>query len=121
MYQAQAALKQFFSGFGIPAYTEDTVPEDVSLPYITYAAGQPEWDQKSTLYAQIWDRSRSNSFILTKADEIDRAVGQGLKIDLEEGYLVIWPETPRSQVRTDGDYRSAYLNFSVNVYQTPGQ
>jgi hypothetical protein len=46
MYQAQAALKQFFSGFGIPAYTEDTVPEDVSLPYITYAAGQPEWDQK---------------------------------------------------------------------------
>ena len=32
MYQAAAALKTFFSGFGVPAYQKGTVPDDVELP-----------------------------------------------------------------------------------------
>ena len=35
MYKAAAALKTFFSGFDLPAYTVDSVPDNAQLPYIT--------------------------------------------------------------------------------------
>jgi len=120
MYQTAKALKGFFSGFDLPAYTTDSVPEDVQLPYIAYSLAEPEWNQKATLYAQVWDRSRSNSLILQKADQITAEIGEGKIIALEDGYLVIWPESPLVQLMTDGDFRSAYINLSLNAYHTPG-
>lgn len=120
MYQAAAGLKRFFSGFGLPAYAVDSVPDDVQLPYITYSQNVPEWNQKASMYAQVWDRSTSNTAIIRKADQITAAIRDGRKIDLDDGYLVIWPETPLVQIMVDGDYRSAYINFSVNTYQIPG-
>ena len=65
MYQAAAALKTFFSGFGVPAYAAGSVPDEVQLPYITYSLSVPDWTQKATLYAQVWDRTRSNARILS--------------------------------------------------------
>jgi len=31
-----AALHQFFSGFGMDAYTDSSVPDDAVFPYLTY-------------------------------------------------------------------------------------
>ena len=31
-----AAIYQFWSGFGLTAYEENTVPEDAVFPYVTY-------------------------------------------------------------------------------------
>ena len=121
MRQAAAALKDFFSGFDLPAYAVNSVPDDVELPYITYSIAQPEWDQKASLYAQVWDRTRSNETILRVADEITAAIGVEKIIDLDAGYLVIWPETPLIQLMADGDIRSAYINLSVNAYHMPGE
>ena len=121
MYQAAAALKTFFSGFGLPAFTEDTVPEEAQLPYITYSASVPEWNQKATMYAQVWNRTRSNTGIIEKADQITAAIGEGLRIPLDGGYLVIWPESPLVQILVDGDFRSAYINLSINAYNMPGR
>ena len=115
-----AALKTFFSGFGLPAYSADSVPNDVQLPYISYSLSEPEWNQKATMYAQVWYRTKSNASLLMKADEIASAVGTGLIINLENGYLVIWPESPLIQVLVDGDIRSAYINMSINAYHVPG-
>lgn len=120
MYQTAKALKTFFSGFGLPAYSEDSVRDDVTLPYITYSLAEPEWNQKATLYAQVWDRSVSNNLILQKADQITADIFDGKRIPLEDGYLVIWPESPLIQVRVDGEVRSAYINLSINAYHTPG-
>lgn len=122
MYKAAAALKTFFSGFGVPAYAEDTVPENVELPYITYSQSVPEWNQKATMYVRVWDRTKSNAWIMRKADQITAAIGvqKTLKLDDGDGYLVIWPETPLTQIQTDGDYRYAYISLSVNTYQLPG-
>lgn len=121
MFKAAAALKTFFSGFSIPAYAEGSVPDDVTTPYITFSLSVPEWNTKASLYAQVWDRTTSNAGIIRKADEITEAIGQGRKINLVDGgYLVIWPESPLIQIRTDGDFRSAYINLSVNAYHLPG-
>lgn len=120
MYKAAAALKTFFGGFGYPAYAEDSVPEDVELPYITFSLSTPEWNQKASGYAQVWDRSRSNTRIIQIADQITAAIGAEKKIALSGGYLVIWPESPQIQIMVDGDYRSAYINYSINGYHLPG-
>lgn len=122
MYNVAAALKTFFSGFGLPAYAENSVPDDVQLPYITYSISVPEWNQKASMYAQVWDRTKSNVGIIQTADQITQAVGaNGKIIPIGGGYLVLWPETPLIQLMTDGDFRSAYINLSVNAYQLPGR
>ena len=121
MYKAAAALKTFFSGFGLSAYTADSVPDNVEVPYITYSASVPEWNQKASLYAQVWDRTKSNTGIMQTADQITHAIGaNGKIIPIGGGYLVLWPETPLIQIMTDGDFRSAYINLSVNAYHLPG-
>ena len=126
MYKAATELKRFFSGFGLRAYQEGSIPEKdehgnpVKPPYITYSLGQPEWNQKASGYARIWDRTTSNTFIIQKADEIAAAIGERKRISFSGGYLVIWPETPLIQTQVDGDARYAYLNLSYNYYNLPG-
>ena len=121
MYQAAAALKTFFSGFGLPAYAADSVPEDVTLPYIAYSLNVAEWDRKASVYVQVWDRTKSNTKIIQTADQITAAIGDGgKKIPINGGYLVIWLESPLTQVMVDGDFRSAYINLSINSYHLPG-
>ena len=114
------ALKQFVSGFGYPAYTTQTVPKDVAVPYLTYPLVEPEWNQKATFYIQGWFRSTSNAELTATADRILREIGTGVTINTESGYLVIYPETPLVQIMTEGDYKSFYINLSINVYQMPG-
>lgn len=120
MYKAAAELKTFFSGFDLPAYAEGSVPDGVTFPYITYSLAAPEWNQKASMYARVWDRTRSNAGIIAKADQITQAIGEGIKIPFDGGYLAIWPETPLIQIMVDGDFRSAYINLSVNTYNMPG-
>ena len=120
MYKAAEALKTFFSGFDLPAYQIGSVPDETPLPYIAYSQGAPEWNQKASMYAQVWDRGKSNTAIIRKADQITQAIGEMKVIEFEGGYLVIWPDTPLIQLMVDGDFRSAYINLSVNAYNLPG-
>lgn len=121
MYKATAALDAFLSGFDIDVYQVNTVPEGAAFPYITYSISSPEWNQKASMYIQVWDRTKSNERIIRKADQITAAIGEGVRIPLSgDGYLVIWPETPLVQIMVDGDYRSAYINLSINAYNLPG-
>ena len=120
MYKAAEALKTYYSGFGLPAYQEGSVPDDVSLPYISYSVSAPEWNQKASHYVRVWDRTKSNTRIMRIADQILYSIGTGKRIDLGGGYLVIWPETPQAQIIVDGDTRYAYINLSINSYNLPG-
>lgn len=114
------ALKTFVSGFGLPAYTVGSVPKDVEVPYLTYPLTEPEWNQKAPFYIQGWYRTTSNAELTAKADQIIREVGTGITISTESGYLVIYPESPLVQMMTEGDFRSFYINLSINAYQMPG-
>jgi hypothetical protein len=114
------ALKSFVGGFGLPAYTSQSVPKDVTVPYLTYPLVEPEWTEKATFYIQGWFRSTSNAALVETADQIIKEIGTGITINTESGYLVIYPESPLVQLMNDGDYRSFYINLSINVYQMPG-
>ena len=114
------AITEFVRGFDLPAYTVDSVPDDVSVPYLTFPLKLPEWNQKTTWYIQGWYRTTSNEELTSKADEIISAIGTGITLTTDSGYLVIYPDTPLVQLMTDGDYRSFYISLSINVYQMPG-
>ena len=114
------ALKRFVGGFGLPAYMKGSVPDNITVPYLVYPLTEPEWNQKASFYIQGWYRSTSNADLAAKADEIVSEIGTGVRIDTGVGYISIYPDTPLVQMLTDGDYRSFYINLSINAYQMPG-
>ena len=89
MKQVAAKLKLFFSGFGLPAYTLASVPDEVELPYIAYRLIEPEWDKQADTYCQVYFPKNQLEALLTVADQIAAEVGTGLKIILPDGYLML--------------------------------
>lgn len=120
MISTASALYAFYSGFRLPAYEVNTVPDDVTLPYITYSFAEPQYQQPASHYAQIFMRTNSNAALLDKAGEIVRAIGEG--VVLENG-VVIRPSNPLLQLMIDEsfpDLRFAYLNLQLNALHPPG-
>ena len=123
MRKAVQALDTYLNGFGLDAYTEDSVPDDAELPYITYRSVDPEWHQKATFFIRVWFRSTSNADLLEKADEITGDIGEGKRLPFEGGLLIVWPESPKVQIVVDSNDRNlryAYINLSLNSYHMPG-
>lgn len=121
MMQTAKVLKTYLSSFGLPAYTTDTVPDDVDLPYITYPLADPDWNERATFYVQLWYRTTENTALIQKADEILMDIGRCKMLPYEdEGQLLIYPENPAFQLIVDGDERSAYLNMSLVAHHLPG-
>lgn len=85
------ALNQFWNGFGIPAYLENSVPDDAELPYITYTLTIPSWDNTTTHNAMIWYRANSIAPVAEKAEEIAKAIGSHKAIKCQNGGVVLFP------------------------------
>ena len=64
-----AAIYQFWSGFGLTAYEENTVPDDATFPYITYQLVTDSFDREIPLTASLWYRSESWTGINAKTEE----------------------------------------------------
>lgn len=120
MINTAKTLKTFFSGFDLPAYTLDSVPDTVELPYITYPLIEPEWNEQSSLYCQVYYPKKRLGDLLAKADEIVGAIGEMKKFEHEKGYVVIYPSTPLVQIMSDEMTQSAYISLSINAYHMPG-
>lgn len=124
MINTARALQEFWSGFGVPAYTADTVPDEqpdgtpTQPPYITYSLTESESLEAATHYAQVWFRGTGNQWILSKVDEIKAAIGDGVRIDCDGGCVVIRPSTPFVQLMVDAvpENRYAYINMQINCY-----
>ena len=122
MTQTAEALKAFFGGFGIPAYSETSVPDELELPYITYPLKEPEWAQPTSFYIVLWSRTKGYATALTKADQILAAIGEGVRIETGSGWVVIRPDTPLFQEMQDddNDTKALYMNFILNAYHKAG-
>lgn len=93
---AEAALYQFWSGFGINAYPTTAVPDDTVFPWLTYEVqtgffGDGELGIAVNLYYYTDSEKEPN----LKAKEIADAIGQGgVQIPYDDGTIWIKRGTP---------------------------
>ena len=111
------ALYNFWSGFKLPAYDENSVPDDVALPYITYSDITDSLGNVVQLSASIWDRSNSWERISLKADEVAEKIGKNGYhiITIDGGYVWLTKGTPFAQRMGDPDkeIKRIYLNVQA--------
>lgn len=107
---------EFLSGFGLPVYDENTVPEDARIPRITYNWAESEFEAPVLVSASLWYRSKSWAEITQKADQIFDAVGYGGQVlPVTNGFLWVTRGTAFSQrvTSTDDGIRRVLLNFTL--------
>ena len=112
------ALYSFWSGFQLPAYDENSVPDGTPFPYITYSDMTDSLGNMVALSASIWDRSNSWERITLKAEEIAEKIGKnGYHImQLDEGYVWLVKGTPFAQRMGDPEdtkIKRIYLNVQA--------
>lgn len=114
-----ATLAAFYGSFGVPAYTEDSVPEDQKEPYITYTLVCPDWRSTALHQARIWTRSESNAQLADLTDKLLNAIGEGVTIDAvgARGVVTIDPGTPLAQMQPmdDSELKVAYINLVLGA------
>lgn len=113
------ALHNFWSSFGIPAYDENTVPDDAPLPRLTYSVSVSEFDDPVSNSASIWYRTRSWEAITLKAEEIYDTIGLGgLIVNYDGGKIWIKRGSPFYQRMSDEDdtIRRIYINIETEFF-----
>lgn len=111
-----AALHQFFNGFGIPAYTTTSVPDDAVFPWLTYelVTGSIE-NGENALTVNLWYYGDSEAIPNAKAQEIADAIGyRGKILNVDGGFIWIkrgspWCQNLRDD--TNSNIKRRYLNI----------
>ena len=116
----EAALHNFWSMFGLPAYEENAVPtgkDGATFPYITYQVVTDSFGSEVALTASVWYRGTSWVEANAKTEEISRAISRGGKtIPVDGGVLWLKRGTPFSQSmgdETDDLIKRKYLNITA--------
>ena len=112
-----AAIYQFWSGFGLTAYEENTVPTDAAFPYITYQLVTDSFDREVPVTASLWYRSESWTAINAKTEEISQTISRGGKIISCDGGA-IWLKRGQPFAQNMGDesddlIKRKYLNITA--------
>ena len=112
-----AAIYQFWSGFGLTAYEENTVPTDAGFPYVTYQLVTDSFDREVAAAASLWYRSESWTAINAKTEEISQKISRGGKIISCDGGA-IWIKRGQPFAQNMGDesddlIKRKYLNLTV--------
>ncbi len=110
-----AALHQFFSAFGMPAYTADSVPAGAAFPYLTYELVTSAWEGgEVSLAVQLWYKTQDGAAPNAKAEEVSAAIGYGGKmVRCDEGLIWLkrgspWCQSARDE--SDSEIKRRCLN-----------
>ena len=110
-------MNAFWNGFQIPAYDENTVPDDATLPYITYETQTDNFGNLLACSASVWYRGTSWEDVVKKAEEIGSRIGRGgIMLDFEGGAVWLTKGSPWTRRMNDPDddmVRRIVLNFNV--------
>lgn len=111
------AYHSFWSGFGLKAYDETSVPDDASMPYITYEVIEDNFDHPVGVVASLWYRTTSWAKPIAKVNEIENVLTRGGKIvSYDGGAFWIKRANPWAQRMPDGSddsVRRIILNIEV--------
>lgn len=111
---AEQVIHNFWSSFGIPAYDDNSVPQDAVLPYITYDISYDSFDNDVVMNASIWDRTTSWDELSRTAKEItDNYRNNGVKLRTDRGIVWIKPGNPlyRRMGNDDQNIKRMILNI----------
>ena len=112
-----AAIYQFWSGFGLTAYEENTVPDDAAFPYITYQLVTDSFYREVPVTASLWYRSESWTAINAKTEEISQKISRGGKIiSCDGGAIWLKRGQPFAQSMSDESddlIKRKYLNITA--------
>ena len=115
-----AAIYQFWNGFGLTAYEENTVPEDAVFPYVTYQLVTDSFDREVAATASLWYRGESWTDINAKTEEISAHMGLGGKIiKCDGGRIWIKRGQPFAQnmgEESDDLIKRKYLNVTIEYF-----
>ena len=113
----QAALQFFFSGFGMPAYPANNVPEDTIFPWLTYEAPTGFFGDEASSQVNIWYHTESEAIPNAKAEEIGKAIGQsGICLSCDDGWIWIKRGSPWCTPlndETDQNIKRRMLNITL--------
>ncbi len=117
-----AALQQFFSSFGIPAYASASVPDDARFPWLTYDLSASAWDGNGggsvSLTVNLWYYTTSEATPNAKAEEISKAIGYGGKLlTCDDGYIWLKRGSPWCQSlhdESDSNIKRRYINITAD-------
>ena len=112
-----AAIHQFWSGFGLTAYEENTVPSDAVFPYITYQLVTDDFDNDVAMSASLWYRGESWRDVNEKEREISAYIGiGGVIIKRSDGRIWLKKGAPFAQNmgdESDNLIKRKYLNITA--------
>ena len=115
----QQAYNSFWSGFGVPAYEENTVPEGAAFPYITYQVLIDDIYGVLTATASIWDKTTSWKRVDLLSNLIAERIVSMNTLKLDEGRMFITKGSPFAQhMMEEGDssIRRVVLNIGVQFF-----
>ena len=99
-------LHAFWSGFGLPAFDENTVPDEKdriemygqAFPYLTYEATEDDFGNAVPQVVNLWYRSESWADVLDKEQEISDFITRGGRmVKYDDGAMWIQRARPWAQ------------------------
>lgn len=120
----EAAIYQFLSGFGMPAYAEASVPDQSApewqgFPYLTYQLVIGEWmEGEVNMPVNLYDRTTSEKTLNAKVREMSSAIGRGgITLSCDGGMLWVKKGSPWAQAMNiegeDEMVKRRYININI--------
>lgn len=117
----EKVINAFWSGFGLKAYDETTVPDMEPFPYITHEGALDTFGNEVAQTASVWDRSTSWSGVYDVLTLVERALPKGGVIVPYDGGAVLIrrgdPWAQRMADSTDDMVRRLLLNYTVEYIE----
>lgn len=116
---AQQTMQNFWSGFGVPAYDENSVPDDQYkvFPHITYDVVIGDTMDETAMSASIWTRSSQWISAIQLYDAVNDALNNGgVILPCDGGGLWIKKGSPWAQRlgdASDGSVKRIFMNITV--------
>ena len=111
------ALQSFFNSI-MPSYAESSVPDNATLPYLTYELITSSWNGGEVgLTVNMWFRTTSEKEPNAAVDKLSNAIGLGgVQLPCDDGVIWLKRGSPWAQSltdETDKTIKRRYINVTA--------